>query len=550
MTALFWSFTGGALALLLSGFTSIDFSLPTNPWGDHTFLLLMAKNMMHGSLWSNSDLGRPGTFLIYAFPLPDMLQHAILWLSTLIARNPFEATHAYYILIILLTYWSAFFALWKFFKNTAFSFFGGILFLFIPYLSYRSGVGHDYLAAYYAAPWAFIICQAMTQDLSFLKKWEVLLGAAIIGLSGVYYLAFSLILFCFYSLINNGWHWRSLLQCGAISLLCLTFFSIAMYPSLHFVTEHNLPLPPRQYIDQPVYSTKIADLLWTMGQHMPDNPKIAAYMQYRGSAEGYDFWPGIILSIFGLFSILFYNPQQKKIRAILNFMTLTLLFSTPFGIGFLFNLLATPVIRSQGRMSPFFTFGVILVLGYQLRHILHTSTIKIAGALFVLTLINGWPYFGFYSGHQKQTLSSANYQQETYSLYKLLEKIHSKKFKQIAQLPITPWPEVGNQLEFSPYDHLLPYIYDTLPSQTSWSYGLMGHDPQFAILQKAGQEQNPTQFIKNFVCLGFDSILIQKAAYTSDELRVFKTALAALTHTEHEDDRRLLLSLNIPCSKK
>ena len=147
---LFFPLAGGLLTFMLAGFASIHFSEPKTLWGDHTFLLIQAKNILsHGFLWRNSDLGRPGEFFMYAFPLPDISQQAILWLCTCATKNPFIATNAYYVIIILFSYWSAFFALWKFFRSVAIPLIGGVLFVFVPYLAVRS-TGHDYLAAYYS----------------------------------------------------------------------------------------------------------------------------------------------------------------------------------------------------------------------------------------------------------------------------------------------------------------------------------------------------------------------------------------------------------------
>ncbi len=582
----FWPVIGGVFALIVAGFASLDFSLPKTLWGDHTFLLIVAKNMMsHGLLWSNVDLGRPGVFSMYAFPLPDLSQHAILRLCTLVTSNPFRASNYYYVLVILFTYWSAFFALWKFLRSVALSLIGGWLFLFVPYLACRS-TGHDYLAAYYAAPWAYIVCREIAQSvdgkpvscfrelLSFLGKWEVLLGSVIIGFSGVYYLAFSLILLCIYSLViavteltqQSKLPSRLLLKCGSVILLCLGFFSLALYPSLHFLKQHHLHLPQRGFMEQIIVGTKIADLLWTASLYLPSSRSIDGYMAQR-VGEGFDFWPGIVLSVVALLNIIFYplwwkdrsrSSTEKSIKAVLVFMTFALLFTMPYGIGLIFNVLVTSAIRSQARISPFFAFGAIIVFGYQLRWIFSPhgdvdspgvkAEIKIAFVLLLLTTVNGWPCLGFYSQHQRQLLENAMYQKETQSLQSVLNAIHDRGLKQIVQLPIAPWPEAAKQLNFDPYDHLLPYIYDTLPCRTSWSYGLMSHDPQFGVLQRASEAQ-PTKLIaKNFLCLGFDGVLIEKSAYTAAELVALDAALLAthLAHNEYEDDKRLLLSLRSP----
>ncbi len=547
---LLYAFTGGILALLLAGFASVDFSLPKTLWGDHTFLLVLAKNLMsHGLLWENSDIGRPGGFSMHAFPFPDMSQHAILWLCTLTTKNPFQASNYYYVLVILCTYWSAFFALWKSFQNILISLFGGILFLFVPYLVIRSH-GHDYLTAYYAAPWTYIVCFMMTKQVTtnspvrelalFLRNWEVLLGILIMSLSGVYYLAFSLMLICIYSfviaIIDRP---RIALKGTVVVLLCLIIFSIAMYPSMHFISTNNLDLPSRFFMEQTLYATKISDLLWTWTQYFSPNQKFIDYMRDRSEREGYDFWPGLPLSIFSLASILFYplwwkeREDTKSIKAILIFMIFSILYSMPYGLGLLFNALVTPVIRSQARISPFFTFGAILLLAHQLKQTLRDN-VKIGCVLFLLTLINGWPYFGFYSLHQNQLIGSSTYQNEEKSIQNVLKAIHSKNLKQIVQLPIEAWPEAPSHHAFMAYNHWLPYIFDTLPSSTSWSYGMMRHAPELAILFNA----------KNFLPLGFDGILIQKDGYNAQELQAVYATLMTSAQTEYEDSSRHLLSLH------
>ncbi len=556
-----WFLPGGILFLyFLSGMMQMDFAAPQAFYNDKITTMVTAKTLLqYRTILTNYRLGFPAYFNMLGFTTLPLTQYISLFISALFSKNIFTIINIYYMIILALNYSSAYFVSRKFTADKIISCFVGLFFAFTPYLFFRAATGHDTLAGYYSVPLAFLLGIRLENiaDFSSLRNaYKHYFSIAtccilfVVAYSEAYYAAFTLMLLAIMGLILGAQKksWKpiiiSVIACCSIAILIL----IALSPSFLYLASISAHLTTRSYTEQAIVGTRFSDLIWTASQYFTF-PKAHNYFLWRGSAEGYDFWPGLPLSLIFLGFLFFHffvrdgiqtfcdkdaklTAQPATIRALLAFSGFSLLFSIPYGLGLLFNFFITPTIRSQNRISVFFLYAMLLACACilaQAKRICHlrkkaSGRILFAGVLLVFFLFNSYPWVGGFARQQKQLLSSPIYKSEVKSLHNILVGIHAYSCRKVLQLPITFHPEAPQIGAFLPYNHLLPYILDNVKSDTAWSYGLMENDPAYQVQQILSRLPAPS-LVPYARYLGFDSMLVEKRAYSTDELPFLQLAL-------------------------
>jgi hypothetical protein len=117
----------------------------------------------------------------------------------------------------------------------------------------------------------------------------------------------------------------------------------------------------------------------------------------------------------------------------------------------------------------------------------------------------------------------------------------------VLQLPLLGWPEVAPQRDFAAYSHQLGYIYDRRDSRTRWSYGQVDAQPgSQAVRIAVTADRDLPGLADRARALKFDSILIEKAAYTPEELAALTGALSQRLGPScliHDGPMRMLFAL-------
>jgi hypothetical protein len=228
-----------------------------------------------------------------------------------------------------------------------------------------------------------------------------------------------------------------------------------------------------------------------------------------------------------------------------------ILFSLPESYGYLFNMLVNGTIRSQNRCGVFVAFFALVIL-YYLFAWLQSRVPKwrhsYTAILAALLLANAWPQLGYAWRTNYLAKHDRNLQADLVSIRGALKVLHLTHAQNVLQLPVAGWPEVPNIGRFPPYNHLLFYIFDTPQSSIKWSYGIDWHQPEYQGLNKLGTALQATpgrQTWMPFRCLGFDTVIIEKAAYSPAAVRKIKISLTSLDIMKplFEDDRRAVFSL-------
>lgn len=545
---------------------------------DRLSVLALTRTFVDGGLFKNAHLGFPVEMNTLTFPFSDFSQRFILFLLSKISANLFFINNIYFLIIVFLCFLASYICIFKFTRDCFSALIGTLLFLFVPYLKVRS-LEHDFLAAFYCVPIVYFLFYKIDRQKldssassinAFFSNWTVMIAILILAISGIYYTVFSIGFLLFTGVLNSYLKGqmgpiRLSVYVSALTVNLLFLFAL---PILLEMYQLSVGSPWRPPSDQHLYGIRFSDLIWTASFYW-DMTSFSEYKIMRGQYEGFDFWPGLLLSAFSIIMLFAVPPwlqknaalsftrsadEQRFQRLVLIFTCFplaVLLFGGVDGIGYIFNLYIVSFFRAQNRLSPFFTFAVILVLLLILEHVrvMHIGKkliriridylVRIAlGAIFIL---NSFPFFGFLGDHQSDLVASSRFINDKASLTNLHAALRDQNIEHIFQSPVLAWPESAPQETFDAYDHFLPYIFSPYPGYIDWSYGLSRDQVALGLLRGLDRHPDRLWALKRISCLGFDGILIEKRAFMLDDLRKTEDAADRLSMKIVYDDelRRL-----------
>lgn len=562
------------LAWALSGALGLRWSRPLSFGGDHLFLLLHGRLFLDWpDILRNPHLGFPGAIDLLAFPFTDLTQRVVQAAATLATGSVMRGAYLYVMATIAANTAAAYLALVVFTGRGWHAVTGSVAFALLPFFISRIG-GHDYLAAYHAAPLAFVLLHrvaraagpgALARDP---VAWSCV---AVIATSGFYFSLFALMLLGFggVALAVLRRSVRPLLPAlaaaGAVSvLLGVVLLAFVLHAMDMRAAGQGDPFPPRAFHEQILYGTRIADTL-----RLADavaTPAMQQYGAWAGQREGTDFWPGPLLSIFALCACLLgplvlarrrgaaLPAGRHEITSVLvAWLIFCLLFSVPYGLGMVMNVLVSPVLRAQNRIAPFFAMAAMLLAIWAWR-IPTAWIVARAGpargaalaaiGLAALAALNAAQGMGGLARRQAHFLGSPDYHAEIASLDRVLAMAQESGAIRILQLPIVSWPEQPPIGGFDPYWHLRPYIRSAPGSPFRWSYGMTMGAPEFLELRAIGGLPDRAAATRRIACLGFDAVLLERRAFAPDQVAAWDAALQGSgAPMIHGDDRRRLYRL-------
>jgi len=88
----------------------------------------------------------------------------------------------------------------------------------------------------------------------------------------------------------------------------------------------------------------------------------------------------------------------------------------------------------------------------------------------------------------------------------------------------------------------MPYLLDVAGSKTRWSYALSWWQPEFQEINAMARPEN-AGLGKNAVETGYDGILIEKSAYTPEDLKSLEEHIVAAQscRISNDDSRELFI---------
>lgn len=561
---------------VLSGWVFLRFSHPLAFRADHLFLLLHGRLFLDWPhILTNAHLGFPGQIDLLAFPFTDITQRIIQAAVTVATGRVVAGAHLYTAAIMAANYAAAYVALYLFMRRRLDAAFGALAFALLPFAIARIG-NHDYLAACYPAPLAFVLLHRVADlsrggaPLRRLARDPVTWACtALVASSGFYFSMFALLVLAYggTGLALLRLDRRPLLLALAAAGALAAGLAMILAPFVVQEMREGLQFPPRLAEEQARYGTRISDIL-----RLLDPFSMTGLRNYRAlsdQAEGADFWPGPVLTVVALLAALFAPMLAGRavvpgtgaaplargdlVRLMAGLLVVFLLVSVPYGLGMVFNVTVSPLLRAQNRIAPFFGFAAIVLALWAwrgprswLRRRLGAARGDVAasGALALLVLLNSGVAIGALPRRQQAMLRNPQYREEIASVDALLAAAERSGARHVLQMPILGWPEQPAQRAFDSYGHLRPYIRSQPGSAWRWSYGLTTQAPDFARLMMAERGGSREGLARRAACLGFDALLIEQRAYSEEDAAAWDRALREGGGLPvHEDRLRRLYSL-------
>jgi phosphoglycerol transferase len=565
---------GSAACLGLVGYFKLDWTQPARLDADHLFLLTSAKSLINGHGFRlDAQLGYPDVRDNLYFPGFDLSYRVFLWLATRFTQNPFLAVHALYIAGLSAMYGFAYWALKRLDIRTWLAAIGALSYVLTPFLARRI-YSHDLLTLSFAVPLGFGLALMVGTGRpegnlkTFLRDPFTIATIVIVGSSGLYYAFYTLMFLAFAgvaaSVGQRRWFPLLAAACAGAPLFLLLIYSgygldllVALgsrYSGPHrFAYEqimYGLDLPSMAYPFQRLH--KVAEGVAQTNAALPKGPIL-----FEGEGE----WPAIPLMLALLGAPLVAAMCQGANQAgeavaghvrLLGFCALCIVFAILFGarggLGYIFNLLFTPEIRADGRLMPFLNFAAIVTLcaGAELLAKTGSRWLGYAGLAVVasLLLVSIKPAIGAAVRVEHFYMDGPLEKRLQASTPAMVAAKNRAGLRTVLELPTVNWPESPFVQILDPYEHQLPYIYDTPGNPTRWSYGANDKQPWFGVVSLATRD--PQTLVAHARSLGFDSVLIQKRGLEPAKLAATQAALAAQLATEckvFEDEVEVLYAL-------
>jgi hypothetical protein len=574
---LIWCGVAVLSVLVLQGAYKLGSSVPLGLFGDHVFLLSLAKSMMKGEgFWRSQMIGYPlGQDSVY-FPTFEPLLKLLVLALAHTGLGVFGVVKAFYVAGIALMAASAFYCLRKLNIAQWISTVGAIAFVVTPYFATRS-VGHDFLSIYisaaFGATMAIMICQARAADEfhAVVRSKIFLLGLFVITTCGLYYAFFSMLLIgsgtvAFAARARNLASLVVLVGMSAFVLIGLIIGGLGPSAFSFFAFS-----PTRLPVEQLYHGLSISDAIYTFDWLPGAQKKIVTYNAMRPLrlvGEGAREWPGTPLTIIILTSPLLVlyginsGPRDKSIVgaiAAAALICICVVFAARGGAGYLFAEFITPTFRGESRIMPFLMFFAIFIASAGVDWIFRTGRLraKMVAGLVPLSLLASAFYSSMQLSTKQQHVASDKESQETIrSFREMLDAKDKGQLTAVLQLPIVSWPEVPPRNGFDFYINHLPFIFDEKKSKTRWSYGSSRLQPGFQELDVAiGAEFDPLDTAFRARKAGFDGILLEKGPFNQAELSRMTSGLANSLPPDcmlYEDNARALFDVgaNPRCQPK
>lgn len=561
------SFWGATVlsALLVAGFARLSLTEAHGMSGDSLYAYAFAKNYIngHGSR-INPSLGFPGVMDAAFFPSFDFSQRLILRTASWLTDDAIVAYNLMYLVGTVALTACSLAALCAIYVPLPLAMSGAVIYAVSPFFVFRS-FNHDFLALSYSVPLGaalgLLIARQTLSD--FARSPFTWFALAIIATSGLYYAYFSSM---FLSLIALAIAVeRRSVEPIAMAMICvavivpvllLTGFGSAALD----VIAGRVPQVHRLPYEQLMFGLNTADSVHVYR----DIPFVGWIFQYYVSimpalsgANGLFEWPGPLLTAVILASPVITitlglsNHETARLQRLAflcaSSLCFGLLYAQRGGLAFYFNLLVAPHIRATARIIPFLSFFAIvltlvaadaLLRGHKYSKL---SGLVVVAALFTAAL----PTVGAFGVKANALAHDKFLSDRIASVRKLLTSKDQASLTAVLQLPALPWSEVGPVRDFHGYSHQIAFVLDKAKSSTRWSYGTAPSQPAYSTVAGMVDDHKSAGLATAARSLGFDGVLIEKAAYSTEEVKMLLGALDGACVIYDDKDRALLnLSTN------
>lgn len=525
------------LAMFHIGEFHIEYPLSNTGRDDTSYMAEIKMSYDTGSWKSSEYLGAPfGTdrssnISYYLFNDVHLLSMALVYLT----GSVFMAQNLTYILLFYINSAVTYAVLSVRKINPGISIVGTISFTFLTYVFYRN-VSHMMLTPIYTIPLAILICLWIFEDdrvarygkgfFHYKRNWAVILFSILIVNSGIgYYTVFA----CFFFMVAGIYKTverRSFLGIQQfLSQVVTTFICMGVTISGYVIDvlqgKNSVMTSLRSYGDAEIYALKIVRLFLPMkgtGIQRIDNV-LAAYNASAVCQTETSEYLGV-LGVIGciiLFLALFANVKKSEIKMMSVMTICAILYGAIGGLGVVFFLFVTDMVRCTNRISVYIAFMSIYTVCLLLQRLYNwikqhgtmLSKILFQFVMCLVLVVTLWNQVQWHHFDNNAQIQACDMQQSF--VEELEETVPDGAM--IYQLPYWEYPPGPGINNMNPNELLQPYLYST---KVKWSFGAFSGERSLKWNAYVSQ-LNVNDMVDSLSYMGFEGIFINSGAYTEDE---------------------------------
>lgn len=533
---------------------------PGTPMGltvDSTQVAMQVRAILeHGWYLENPDLGAPFGQNAGWYPSGETVHFLLIHLIGLFADSPFTVSAVYFFLGFPLAALTMYWLMRQAGIGRLGSVVGGVLFSVVP--GHQEKFGHLWLSSYWVVPLGVWLVLQAAHDRPILWRprddgswWSVIRPTLIVltvGLSGVYYIAFTLILLAVVLLVRwfRGGNRHAIAVnvgvagvIGALAVGSLKVLTLGNDKDLVTGTTPAFRVPG----ESERYAGKLMDLVLPWHAHRAEPLEYLTLAYNAGTtatvekpALGLVALVGVVALLWLALSPLLGGEKRPSSRlAVWGLLTLVSLgFYTTGGLGSFVAFFGTPQLRTWSRFSLYIALFGLLAVGYWLTGLARGRGprlgVPVAIAILALGVLD-----------QTNPAVAPDYRAlraELASLEALTRPMEARLDPgcAILQLPVIPFPEEGPRHGMADYDHLRPYL---ASRSLRWSYGGM-EGTHRADWQLALPQRDSRRLVDDAAAAGFCAIEVDTAGYPAGDSPVAALGAALGAPLATSGDARLV----------
>lgn len=541
---------GTALLALVVGALSLRLWewVPGTPFGlerDATQISMALKGIFeHGWSRENPDVGFPFGQNGAWFPELNVIHVAIVHAIGAFSADPFTPGVLYFVATFPLTGITGYLLA----RSQGLSRYAGLVLgvLVANAPGHQERFSHLYLAAYWVVPVCLWLVLEVARGRSLLSRggdgrarWRggrtllTLTAVVLVGLSGVYYVAFTLVLLLVVTVVRRvvGAP-RDLVPglgvMGGLGAVIAVPLVLARLGTRGDLVTGQVPAQ-RSFVESETFAGKLMDLALPWPGHRSDLLEFVTF-GYRAttratvevSALGVVGLAGFVaLAGCAIVALVGGRPLRGDLGRWSGLTIVATAFYTVGGLGSFVAFFFTGQVRTWSRMSLFILVFALLAVGHWLTRLERRRGTVVAGALAAVLLLVGC--LDQTNPDRAPDHRALRAQLVDLTRYTAELEAATEPGCAVFQVPVLPYPESEEPHGLKTYDQFLPYLTD---ADLRYSFGAMRGTAR-ADWQQAVETQDVTALAQGLVASGFCALEVATAAF-EDPAQVLTSLEATL----------------------